>query len=216
MSELGRLSVDFFRRDAETVARDLVGRYLVRRVDGERLVLRIVETEAYLGVGDRASHAWSGRPTARTEVLYRRGGRAYVYLIYGLHHMFNVVTGSDGDGSAVLVRAGEPVEGVALMRARRGLEPAARGGVADGPGKLCQALAIDLRWNGSLLTRGALRIAVGRPLHAAALVRGPRVGVDYSGAAASWPLRFAERDNPEVSRPRPAAPAQATGGPSSM
>jgi DNA-3-methyladenine glycosylase len=121
MSRFRVLPRSFFQRPAETVARDLVGRYVVRRLAGERLALRLVETEAYLGAPDRASHAWAGRRTARNESLYLAGGHAYVYLIYGLHHCLNVVTGERGAGSAVLLRAG-----------RRGREtwPAVRGSSA--------------------------------------------------------------------------------------
>lgn len=198
------LPLSFFRRPAEEVARDLLGRYLVRRLDGERLVLRLVETEAYLGAPDPASHAWNGRRTARNASLYLAGGRAYVYLIYGLHHCLNAVTGEAGEGSAVLLRAGEPVTGEERMRANRGLARRPRPGeLAGGPGKLCRALAIDRRHDGGSLVRGELVLAHGEPLPAARIVAGPRVGVDYAGEAARWPLRFAERGNREVSRPRP-------------
>lgn len=110
------LPLSFYRRPAETVARDLLGRYLVRELGGERLVLRLVETEAYLGAPDRASHAWGGRRTQRNESLYLPGGHAYVYLIYGMHYCLNAVTGKKDEGGAVLLRAGEPVEGAERMR----------------------------------------------------------------------------------------------------
>ncbi len=134
----------FYRRPATQVAPDLLGRYLVHEAGGEPLVLRIVETEAYLGAADRASHAWNDRRTPRTAALYRDGGFAYVYLIYGMHHMLNVVTGTSDDGSAVLLRAGEPVRGESAMRRLRGLTARGRAGdVAGGPGKLCRALGVD-------------------------------------------------------------------------
>jgi DNA-3-methyladenine glycosylase len=194
----------FYRRPADVVARELLGRRLVRRLDGETLALRIVETEAYLGAPDRASHAWGDRRTARTATLYRPGGVAYVYFIYGVHHMLNVVAGEAGDGSAVLVRAGEPEAGSGAMRRRRGLGSRVRpGDLAGGPGKLCRALAIDLTWDGRPLDRGALRITEGEPVVDAEVAVGPRVGIDYAGEAASWPLRFALAGNPHVSRPRP-------------
>jgi len=184
------------------VARDLLGRYLVRRIDGERLVLRIVETEAYLGFDDPASHAFGGRRTARTEVMYEAGGVAYVYLIYGMHHCMNVVTGSSGRASAVLLRAGGALEGGEAMLRRRGLGRAPRrGDIAGGPGKICSALGIDRSLTGSDLTRGELRVSSGQPVSRAEIISGPRVGVDYAGEAASWPLRFAIRGHPEVSKP---------------
>lgn len=196
--------MDFFRRSASDVARELLGHLLVHRVDGEALALRIVETEAYLGLGDRASHAWRGLPTPRTKVLFEPGGIAYVYLVYGLHDMFNVVTGKEGDGSAVLVRSGVPVTGEHRMKENRGLAGRiSAGDIAGGPGKLCQALQIDRGLNGARLDRGELQICGGESIVAEGIVTGPRVGVDYAGAAAGWPLRYAESGNPHVSRPFP-------------
>lgn len=196
----------FFLRPAEEVARDLLGRYLVRRLGGERLVARLVETEAYLGAPDRASHAWNGRRTARNASLYLPGGHAYVYLIYGLHHCLNVVTGEPEVGSAVLLRAAEPVAGELRMRENRGSRRAPRAGeLAGGPGKLCQALAVDRRQDGLPLwcRGGELELTCGEPVADERVAAGPRIGVDYAGEAAGWPLRFAERGNLEVSRPRP-------------
>lgn len=204
MSRLRPLPRSFYRRPAETVARELLGRYLVRRLGEERLVVRLVETEAYLGAPDRASHAWGGRRTARNESLYLAGGHAYVYLIYGLHHCLNVVTGEPEVGSAVLLRAAESVTGESRMATHRGLARRLRpGDLAGGPGKLCQALAVDRRQDGLSLLGGELTVARGEPVAAERIAAGPRVGVDYAGEAAAWPLRFAELGNREVSRPRP-------------
>jgi DNA-3-methyladenine glycosylase len=192
----------FYRRPAAEIAPDLLGRYLLHETAGERLILKIVETEAYLGAPDRASHAWNGRRTQRTTALYRVGGFAYVYLIYGVYHMLNVVTGESDDGSAVLLRAGEPVQGASTMRELRGLPARQRAGdVAGGPGKLCRALAIDGDSNGVPLWRGGLRILHGEPVAARDVLVGPRVGIDYAGEAAAWPLRFAVAGSPHVSRP---------------
>jgi DNA-3-methyladenine glycosylase len=193
----------FYRRPAEEVARDLLGRYLVRELDGERLVLRLVEAEAYLGAPDRASHAWAGRRTPRNESLYLPGGHAYVYFIYGMHWCLNAVTGRAGVGSAVLLRAGEPVAGEGKMGELRGrVRPPRPGDLAGGPGKLCRALAVDRAFDGARLSRGELRITAGEPAEPGEVAAGPRVGVDYAGEAAAWPLRFAIRGNPHVSRPR--------------
>ncbi|MDH3744147.1 MAG: DNA-3-methyladenine glycosylase [Acidobacteriota bacterium] len=203
MSRFRVLPGSFYRRDGETVARELLGRYLVRRQDGSRLTLRIVETEAYLGEGDRASHAWRGQRTPRTKTLFRAGGCAYVYFIYGIHHMFNVVAAEEGVAHAVLVRAGEPVEGVERMASNRGLGCKMRpGAVAGGPGRLCQALVIDRGYDGVGLSRGELVITRGEPVDRRGTAVGPRIGVDYAAEAAAWPLRFAERENRHVSRPR--------------
>ena len=196
--------MSFYRRPAEVVARELLGRHLVRELDGERLVLRLVETEAYLGAPDRASHAWGGRRTARNASLYLSGGYAYVYFIYGMHYCLNAVTGRAGEGGAVLLRAGEPLAGDERMAELRGLLAAPRPGeLAAGPGRLCRALGIDRELDGARLDRGELRITEGEPFPDQQVVAGPRIGIAYSGEAATWPLRFAVLGNSHVSRPRP-------------
>lgn len=202
VSRLRPLPLSFYRRPAEEVARDLLGRWLVRDIEGERLVLRLVEVEAYLGGPDRASHAWDGRRTPRNESLYLPGGHAYVYFIYGMHWCLNAVTGEKDIGSAVLLRAGEPVEGEETMARNRNRAGRSKpGDLAGGPGKLCQALAIDRGLDGVLFDREPLRITKGDPADPGEIVAGPRIGVDYAGEAAAWPLRFAVRGNRHVSRP---------------
>lgn len=204
MSRLRPLPASFYRRPAETVARDLLGRYLVHEVGGERLTLRLVETEAYLGAPDRASHAWGGRRTPRNESLYLEGGHAYVYLIYGMHYCLNAVTGEAGVGSAVLLRAGEPVEGEERMRENRGWARVPKpGDLAGGPGKICRALNIGRDLDGVLLTKPPLYITRGEPVAEEDLVASPRIGVDYAGDAALWPIRFSVRGHRHVSKPWP-------------
>ena len=199
------LPMRFFQRDAETVARELLGRYLVRRLnDGTRLIVRLVETEAYLGAPDRASHAWNGRRTPRNEALYRPGGYFYVYFTYGMHYCANVVTGDDTNGEAVLLRAAEPVEGVETMIQNRCFARTPRpGDIAGGPAKLCQALAIDRALDGIRLgcTTG-VSILEGAPVSDAKTATGPRVGIGYADEAVHWPLRFAIAGHSEMSRPR--------------
>jgi len=205
MSGLRPLPLSFYRRPAEVVAREVLGRYLVRELDGERLVVRLVETEAYLGAPDRASHAWNGRRTARNAALYLPGGHAYVYFVYGMHFCLNAVTGGSATGSAVLLRAAAPVRGAERMRALRGLaggRPGRTRMLAGGPARLCQALAIDRSFDGARLDRGPLRLVEGEPVAPREIVAGPRVGVGYAGEAAGWPLRFALAGHPDVSLPR--------------
>ncbi len=202
---LNPLAVSFFDRDAATVAAELLGRWLVRELPAGRAILEIVETEAYLGGPDRASHAWGGRRTPRNESLYLPPGHAYVYFIYGMHFCLNVVSGGPHPGAAVLLRAGEPLAGEEGMAARRGLgAPARPGDVAGGPGKLSQALGVDGTLDGVPLTRkdSGLWLAEGRPDGSSPLATGPRIGVAYAGEAAAWPLRFARAGNRHVSRPR--------------
>ena len=198
----------YTRADVLEVARDLLGRLLVVPTRGGRRVSGIiVETEAYRGPEDRASHAWNGRRTARTETMYAIGGTAYVYFVYGMYHQFNVVTNAADTPHAVLVRALEPVEGVALMRRRRRI--AGDAALTSGPGKLCEALGIDRRLDRADLLGGRVWIEEGRGrLPASAIEAGPRVGIDYAGEWIHRPWRFWVRDNAFVSRAPSRRPPQ--------
>jgi len=186
-----RLTRDFYERDdVVSVSRDLLGKVLCSRIDGELCRAVITETEAYAGETDRASHAFGGRRTPRTEPMFARGGRAYVYLCYGIHHLFNVVTGRAGVPHAVLVRGGRPLAGEAIMRERRGGMHGARA-LMDGPGKLAQALGITTAMTGE--TFAGRRIWIedhGFNVAAGEIEVGPRVGVDYAGPDAARPYRF--------------------------
>ena len=194
-----------FEGDPVRTAKRLLGQRLVRVVDGRRLAGLIVEVEAYLGPADRAAHTYGGRRSARNSSMWRGGGHAYVYFTYGMHHCMNVVCGPAGSGTAVLLRALEPTEGVDAMFARR--PPARREReLCSGPGRLAAALAIDRSLDGADLRSGpALFIEAirERPLPAARIESGPRVGVAYAGAWAARPLRFYVRGNAHVSRPGP-------------
>lgn len=199
------LPASFYRRPAEKVAAELLGCLLVRRLPAspagraaELLVGRIVETEAYVGETDRASHAHAGR-TTRNAPMYGPAGRAYVYFIYGMYDMMNVVCQRAGIPEAVLLRALEPVQGLEAMRRRR---PAARrdADLASGPGKLCRALGITRPLNGADLRGEVLWIVRGTLHPGERIARGPRVGVDYAGADARRPLRFWIDGDPHVSR----------------
>jgi DNA-3-methyladenine glycosylase len=142
VTSIKKLDNSFYDRpDVVKIARELLGKVLVTEFDGQRTSGRIVETEAYNGVTDRASHAWSGRRTARTEVMYARGGRAYVYLIYGIHHLFNVVTNIEDTPNAVLVRGLEPLEGIPVMLGRTGKTKLDHT-LTRGPGNLSRALGL--------------------------------------------------------------------------
>jgi DNA-3-methyladenine glycosylase len=179
---------------------------IVARRDPQGIVAgRIVEVEAYDGPDDRASHARAGR-TPRTAVMFGPAGHAYVYLVYGLHHCLNVVCGPDGEASAILVRALEPVAGIEAMRARRGPTGGATDRLAAGPARLCQALGIDRGDDGrDLLGAGPLALLApeaARQPAPTAIAAGPRIGVDYAGPGwADRPWRFGLRDHPSLSRP---------------
>ena len=185
------------------VARDLLGKVLVTNFDGERTSGRIVEVEAYNGVIDRASHAWSGRRTRRTEIMYGAGGAAYVYLIYGIHHLFNVVTNKKDVPHAVLVRALEPMDGIPVMLERTG-KPVLDHTLTRGPGNLSRAMGLLTLHTGSSLLGEEIFIGDDgfRPKKTD-IVASPRIGVDYAGEDAALPYRFFIRGNPYVSGPRP-------------
>lgn len=192
---LSAASRGFYRRGTKTVARALVGAWIGRRWRGRWYGGRIVETEAYLGAGDRAAHSWGGRRTARVEPMYADGGHLYVFLVYGMHHCANVVTRRAGQPEAVLLRAAEGPPGAA----RR---------LMAGPGKLCAALGITTSDSGLDLVRdGAVQIFVARRTRRE-LGISPRIGVDYAGEAKDWPLRFFDRGSDAVSGSRPAAPSR--------
>ena len=188
------LAARFYARDTKVVARALVGQILVSDVGGRRTAGRIVETEAYVGPHDPACHAWGGRRTPRVEPLYGPPGTAYIYFTYGMHWCLNAVTEAAGYPAAVLIRALEPLEGIVLMRRRRG-------GVADralcaGPARLCEALGVTGRLDGAPLQRGALRIEDGGRRRGRIRVT-PRIGITR---AVDWPLRFVLADSPWASR----------------
>ena len=200
MTRLRKLPRAFFLADTVTVARALIGCVLWRRLDdGSLLSARIVETEAYLGANDLASHARRGLRSERNESMYLEGGHAYVYFTYGMHWCMNVVTQEADVAEAVLLRAAEPLQGIEAMRERR---PKAKRDhdLMNGPGKLCMAMDIDRRFDGASLRGDALWLTT-RDLDVAEhdIVVSPRIGIDNSGDAAAWPLRFFLRGNRNVS-----------------
>lgn len=181
------------------VARDLLGKLLVVPVgDGVRVSGMIVETEAYQGPQDRASHAYGGRRTNRTETMYSRGGVVYVYFVYGMYYQFNVVSNVEEIPHAVLVRAVEPVEGLDVMRQRR--MPATDKNLTNGPGKLCIAMGIDRRLNRADLLGDTVWLEEFREIPRTKIARGPRIGIDYAEKWIDKPWRFWIRDNKFVSR----------------
>jgi len=198
-----KLPKSFFHHDTIDVARALLGCVLWRRLEhGEVLAARIVETEAYLGANDMASHARRGLRSPRNESMYGEGGTAYVYFTYGMHWCLNVVTQEADVAEAILLRAAEPLRGIEAMRERR---PKAKKDhdLMNGPGKICMAMDIDRRLDGESLRGDTLwltqrDLAIGENDIAVS----PRVGIDNSGDAAAWPLRFFLRGNRNVSAHR--------------
>ncbi len=185
------LPPSFYERDdVVLVSRELLGKVLCTRVNGAATKAVITETEAYAGVGDRASHAYGGRRTRRTEPMYAAGGIAYVYLCYGIHHLFNVVSGGIGTPHAILVRAGRPLEGEALMKKRRGKSANGKALMA-GPGTVSRALGITTKLTGASLQGERIWIEDhGIEVDSGRIRVGPRVGIDYAAEDAARPYRF--------------------------
>jgi DNA-3-methyladenine glycosylase len=189
----------YLHEDTVAVARDLLGKLLVVPDEhGRRVSGMIVETEAYLGAGDRGAHSYGGRRTARNEVMYGAGGFVYVFFVYGMYYQFNVVTGPANHPHAILIRAVEPVEGIEIMRVRRGAMKDRN--LTSGPGKLCIALNIDRGLNGATLRGPRVWIEDHRSFTDDDIAAGTRIGIDYAAEDALKPWRFWVKDNPFVSQ----------------
>ncbi len=192
----------FQRSDVVTIARELLGKVLVTELEGVRTAGKIVETEAYRAPDDKACHAWNNRRTRRTEVMFQPGGHAYIYLCYGIHHLFNVVTSVKDEAHAVLVRALEPLENEQWMLARRNKEKTLPA-LTAGPGALSQALGIHCDYTGTQLWKPDSPIRIedwGFKINPADIASGPRIGVEYAGDCAAWPWRFWLIGSPWVSK----------------
>ncbi|HVN67474.1 MAG TPA: DNA-3-methyladenine glycosylase [Candidatus Sulfotelmatobacter sp.] len=185
MTKIGR---DFYTRPALTVARDLLGKYVVRAYRGRKIIGKIVEVEAYYGPRDRGSHAFGGKKTDRNKIMYHQGGHVYIYLIYGMYWLFNITTGGHDHPEAVLIRAVEPVRGFS-------------GRSASGPGKVCKAFKLGKSFYGEDLTRSKRIRLEDRDKVKVKIVSGPRIGIDYAGPYWSKvPWRFWVKDNKYVSK----------------
>lgn len=180
-----KLPFEFYNRDTVTVAKDLLGKYLVHRTQETEYIGKIVEVEAYLGKYDLAAHSSKGL-TPRTSVMFGPAGRAYVYLIYGVHHCMNVVTECEGNGTAVLLRAIEPIKNISKK--------------TQGPGLLTKAMQIDKTHNDHDLISDNFYIAYPHQNETFSIVAKPRIGVDYAGSWAKKPLRFYIKNNPFISK----------------
>lgn len=194
---MDRLPLEFFARDTLTVARELLGMYLVRTFVGETVTVRITETEAYIGRMDKACHAYGYKRTPRTETLYARPGTVYIYLIYGMYHCLNFVTEAEGEPAAVLIRGAEPASKAdrdALAQIRFGcsygdLSPYQQKNFLNGPGKLCKGLSLTKKQNGILLDQDQLYLT--DPHDPPQNIKvGKRIGIDYAEEAINFPWRF--------------------------
>ncbi len=195
-----KLPRDFYTRsNVLTISRDLLGKLLVVLDEhGNRVSGKIVEVEAYRGPEDRASHAYGGRRTKRTETMYQRGGLAYVYFVYGMYNQFNVVTNIEDIPHAILVRALEPVEGLEIMRTRR--HSHADRNLTNGPGKLCLAMGIDRQLDRADLLGNRVWLEELENVPPSRIAKGPRIGIDYAEDWIEKPWRFWVKGNEYVSR----------------
>jgi DNA-3-methyladenine glycosylase len=191
----------YLNQDVLFLAKDLLGKVLFTQINGEITAGIIVETEAYFGIKDKASHAYGGRRTNRTETLYSQGGISYVYLCYGMHHLFNVVSSVEGEPHAVLIRAIEPLIGTDIMETRRNM-PATKPAISAGPGSAAKALGIDRTFNQKDLTGEEIWIEDhGIRYGENEIAATPRVGVAYAQEDALLPWRFFVIGNKYVSKP---------------
>lgn len=201
MKDIKILPKEFFlNSNVAKISQDLLGKILVTKMDQVVTMGRIVETEAYDGSMDRACHAFFQKRTERTEVMFKEGGRSYVYLCYGIHHLFNIVTHEPGKASAVLIRALEPIEGLDEMKLRRKQNNELL--LANGPGKVAQAMGITREYNDTLLYEEDSPIWIGEHEERKEwdIVRTTRIGVDYAGEDAQLPWRFYIDNNPYISK----------------
>jgi len=190
----------YLRQNTITIARELLGKLLVVPAEsGERVSGMIVETEAYMGETDKAAHSYAGRRTKRTETMYAAGGMVYIFFIYGMYYQFNIVTGPQEHPHAILIRAVEPIEGIEVMRERRG--EMKDGNLTSGPGKLCIAMGIDSSVNGEDLLGERVWLEDLRKFGRTKIAAGKRIGIDYAQEDAEKPWRFWVNDNPFVSKP---------------
>lgn len=198
------LSAEFYHReDTVQIAKELLGKVIITEFNDLLTSARIVETEAYKAPEDKACHAYLNRNTKRTSTMFLPGGVAYIYLCYGIHHLFNVVTGPEGAAHAVLIRAVEPLIGQETMLQRRGLEKL-KPQLSAGPGVMSKALGIEKQYDAISLTEpaGLIRIADAPILTDAEIIAGPRIGIDYAEECVDWPWRFYQRDSLWVSKTR--------------
>ena len=192
------LTREFYLREANTVAPELLGKLLVHKTDQGITAGMIVEVESYIGPEDKGSHAYLNKRTERTEIQYGQGGYAYIYSIYGLHFCFNVVTNKETKPEVVLVRALEPVQGIEIMRERRGTEKIRD--LCNGPGKLCQAMAITKEQYGCDLCSSEIYLEPYLELNDSQIMTSPRINIDYAEECKDYMWRYFIKDNQYVSK----------------
>lgn len=201
-----KLPREFYNRPTLEVSKDLLGKYLVHQIGGNKYMAKIVEVEAYIGDIDKACHAYNNKVTPRTKVLYKLPGTAYVYLIYGMYYCFNIVTEEEGRAAAVLIRAVEPIEGIEKMvenRYKKTIKEINKKQIfnlTSGPGKLCMAMNITKENNKMDLCGDDIYITEGREKEKIGIITTKRINIDYAEEAVDFPWRFYIKDNPYISK----------------
>ncbi|MCD6521593.1 DNA-3-methyladenine glycosylase [Candidatus Calescamantes bacterium] len=194
---MSKLPLSFYQRPVLTVAPELLGKILVTSLPEGITSGKIVEVEAYTGIKDPASHVYGGKKTERTRVIFEEGGKVYVYFVYGMHVCFNIVTGEKGTAECVFIRALEPLEGIEIMKKRRGVNDIFK--LTSGPAKLTQALGIDMSFYGESLDGERIYLKEGEKIEPSRIDTSPRIGIDYAGEAKEWEYRFFIKDSPFLS-----------------
>jgi DNA-3-methyladenine glycosylase len=195
-----RLKQEFYQKDAVQAARDLLGKIIVRKYDGKTITVKIVETEAYCGAEDKASHAHNNKKTKRTAPMFKKGGHAYIYLIYGMYYCLNVVTAAENNPHAVLIRGVEPLKGLKYIKENRQIKSSRSKDLTNGPGKLSQALKIDKSFDGcNLVENNSLYLTDGGT-EDFEIESSPRVNIDYAEEYKDKKWRFFIKNNKYVSK----------------
>lgn len=192
-----RLGIEFYNKGALDLAKDLLGKVIVRNIDGQILKARITETEAYIGAIDKASHAYGGKITERTKPLYGKAGTVYVYFVYGMHYCFNIISGNEGEAEGVLIRGVEPIEGIEVMSINRYNKPFSelnsyqKKNITNGPAKVCKALRIDKSNNYEDLNKSDTMYLIDDNKNAQYKIKeSKRIGIDYAEEAKDFLWRF--------------------------
>ncbi|WP_066500405.1 DNA-3-methyladenine glycosylase [Abyssisolibacter fermentans] len=194
-----RLGVDFYQQNAVTLARQLIGKTLVRKIENSYIKCRIVETEAYCGPEDKACHAYNNKRTNRTQVMFKNGGIVYIYMIYGMYYCLNIVANKEGKPEAVLIRAVEPLDNIDIIRENRKIKTNKNYLLTNGPGKLCNALKIDKTFNGYDLIKGG-ELFILSSNKECNIVETKRINIDYAQEYKDKLWRFYIKDNKFISK----------------
>lgn len=190
-----RLGYDFYQKDAVSAAKDLLNKILVREINGKKIMVKIVDTEAYMGAEDKASHAYANKKTKRTETMFKKGGLAYIYLIYGMYYCFNIVTAEENNPHAVLIRAVEPLQGLEIIKENRKIKSKKIEELTNGPGKLSQALQIDKSLNGCDLVKSNKLYLLNNEDKNIKIEAAPRVNIEYAEEYKDKKWRFYIKEN---------------------